>query len=133
MLRRARYLRFLVGVFAATTSYALYCWSDISLFFDECCGWMTFRVAKACGILIPGTYDRTYFGTLFGVGPGWLYRLADDITAIVVAAPPVIVGILIYHWLTFRHRRDAFTRCGNCEYILRGLIYPRCPECGKDV
>ena len=30
-------------------------------------------------------------------------------------------------------RRHGETRCRKCGYILRGLIEPRCPECGERI
>lgn len=30
-------------------------------------------------------------------------------------------------------RRDSETRCRRCQYILRGLSEPRCPECGERI
>ena len=30
-------------------------------------------------------------------------------------------------------RRDTYTRCRQCDHILRGLSEPRCPECGTPI
>ena len=49
--------------------------------------------------------------------------------------PPIVFTVLVYGLIT-RHlpsRRyvDGDLRCRKCNYILRGLIEPRCPECGE--
>ena len=35
--------------------------------------------------------------------------------------------------LTLTRPRDKETRCRKCQYILRGLPEPRCPECGERI
>ena len=47
------------------------------------------------------------------------------------------VAVLVYGLLTRRYYRakgqDDETRCRKCDYILRGLTEPRCPECGERI
>ncbi len=50
-----------------------------------------------------------------------------------VAVPSFLAGLCVFVWCSRRIRRDAFTRCGKCGYILDGLGKLRCPECGKEV
>jgi len=35
--------------------------------------------------------------------------------------------------LTPREKKDGYTRCGKCGYILKGLTEPRCSECGERI
>ena len=48
------------------------------------------------------------------------------------ALPMVIVAVVVFALLP-RRRHDSETRCRNCGYILRGLVEPRCPECGEKI
>ena len=50
----------------------------------------------------------------------------------VVGLPGLLLGLRLYHRLTFKFYRDEHVRC-TCGYILKGLTEPRCPECGKAV
>ena len=56
-----------------------------------------------------------------------IYMLGKGIGLLI----PFIVAILVYHRIACRRRPDGHTRCGKCQYILKGLIEPRCPECGN--
>lgn len=50
--------------------------------------------------------------------------------------PIVLLALLVYSLLTTRYpSRTQFdeTRCRKCNYILRGLTQPRCPECGEAI
>ena len=42
-----------------------------------------------------------------------------------------------YAFLTWRfgppRSKDNETRCRKCNYILRGITEPRCPECGEAI
>lgn len=49
---------------------------------------------------------------------------------------PKLLGLTaacaVYHFLTARPLAPGpETRCRRCDYILRGLREPRCPECGE--
>jgi hypothetical protein len=50
---------------------------------------------------------------------------------------PILIGIIaIYGILTYRYGPrpiDRETRCRKCQYILRGISEPRCPECGEQI
>jgi hypothetical protein len=47
-------------------------------------------------------------------------------------APPIALAVVIYALLSERERRlRAETCCRKCDYILRGISEPRCPECGE--
>lgn len=41
------------------------------------------------------------------------------------------VGWVLVTWQ--EARGDGETRCRKCNYILRGLSEPRCPECGEPI
>ena len=45
-----------------------------------------------------------------------------------------LTAMMIFHRLSSSHNRpDAETRCRQCDYILRGITEPRCPECGERI
>ena len=49
---------------------------------------------------------------------------------------PTIISVVTYHNLLRRfgtRPRDGETHCRKCDYILRGLSEPRCPECGEQI
>lgn len=51
-------------------------------------------------------------------------------------AIPVIaiaVGVLAYHFLMVKGCPDGEIRCRKCQYILKGITEPRCPECGERI
>jgi len=51
-----------------------------------------------------------------------------------VAVSRLAIAVAIYGVLTHKygHRvADDETRCRACDYILRGIPEPRCPECGE--
>jgi hypothetical protein len=49
------------------------------------------------------------------------------------AVGPTVVSALDA-WLTHPQKcKDIETRCRKCDYILRGLTEPRCPECGERI
>ena len=50
--------------------------------------------------------------------------------------PVILVTLVAYGLLTHYLRPrlpDPETRCRKCQYILRGISEPRCPECGERV
>lgn len=64
-------------------------------------------------------------------------ELLYGIVAAIAIAAPAIVGfvpsLLVYDMLT-RPRLDlVHTRCHYCDYILKGIVEPRCPECGRRI
>lgn len=57
-------------------------------------------------------------------------------TMIVDHMPLLIAAFSVYGFLTVRwgpHAAGNETRCRNCNYILRGITEPRCPECGARI
>jgi hypothetical protein len=46
---------------------------------------------------------------------------------------PLLGALLIFHRVVGHSRGDGYTRCGNCDHILKGLSEPRCPECGQKI
>jgi len=63
------------------------------------------------------------------VGLAWLVLL------LMWFIPSVSVA-LAYHWLAMSFggiRFDSETRCRKCDYILKGITEPRCPECGERI
>lgn len=51
------------------------------------------------------------------------------------AVPIVAIGlaVFVYGWLSQVRSGEHETRCRRCQYILRGLSEPRCPECGTSI
>lgn len=52
--------------------------------------------------------------------------------------PACLIALLVYALLTrYCHPKRQFldgeTRCRKCQYILRGISEPRCPECGERI
>jgi uncharacterized paraquat-inducible protein A len=50
--------------------------------------------------------------------------------------PVILMTFLVYAALGFVWRPasgDGETRCRKCQYILRGISEPRCPECGEHI
>ncbi len=56
---------------------------------------------------------------------------------IVWMAPPIVFAVFVYGFITrylpSRQAIDGHLRCRKCNYILRGLTEPRCPECGERI
>ena len=51
--------------------------------------------------------------------------------------PPIFLSLVIFRLLD-KFRKAApdpvnETRCRKCNYILRGITEPRCPECGEKI
>lgn len=56
--------------------------------------------------------------------------------AAVFFVPPIVFSLGTHGLLTWLCRptsNDTETRCRKCNYILRGLTEPRCPECGEKI
>jgi hypothetical protein len=67
---------------------------------------------------------------------GFFLTPPDLTSTLLVATVPAFLGIVIYAWLTQRYGPrliDPETRCRKCQYILRGISEPRCPECGERI
>lgn len=53
----------------------------------------------------------------------------------VLGIVPFLAAAYVYHKLTFFDETygDGELHCPQCEYILKGLSEPRCPECGREI
>jgi hypothetical protein len=52
---------------------------------------------------------------------------------VAIFALPILTSIAVYEVLwPHRHTSDE-SRCRKCNYILRGITEPRCPECGERI
>jgi len=63
-------------------------------------------------------------------------RLADSVGlyATTFGLLPAALGIAVAVWrATATARIDYETRCRKCQYILKSLVEPRCPECGERI
>ena len=92
------------------------------------CGQMFFSVANHIQIAISGSpanlvYRHQPHAWLSGLGVAAFFC-------------STIAGVGVYalatHWFGPR-RADDETRCRTCGYILRGIMEPRCPECGERI
>ena len=67
----------------------------------------------------------------------WSVRLFAGIMGIHfvwLGSVPAVFVLAVYGVLTLRwgpKASDNETRCRKCDYILRGITEPRCPECGE--
>ena len=56
---------------------------------------------------------------------------------VVQLTSPIIIPVVVYGLLTYRYGPQAVlereTRCRKCQYILKGITEPRCPECGERI
>jgi hypothetical protein len=72
-------------------------------------------------------------------GPAFLRPLAGMISEpvaiwMLLGLPASLVSVLAFSALTRRKQSiDSETRCRKCNYILRGISEPRCPECGERI
>ena len=66
---------------------------------------------------------------LTGLAAIWMPMVQH--AAIVLGAS---ASLWLYHRLTpYVPKLDGHTRCGNCGYILKRLVEPRCAECGHRI
>jgi hypothetical protein len=58
-------------------------------------------------------------------------------TVLVYFLPAILLAVLLYailtHYLGSFRRTDHETRCRKCQYILKGISEPICPECGEQI
>lgn len=113
---------FIVAVYASVGTYAL---ADRLGEFKP----LPVGVAYSFGIeTITGTYSFS------GAPPRWLTWAANGVSLVIMDLPPLLVTLAVNHRLTFaRVPSNGHTRCGHCGYILKGLVEPRCPECGRTI
>ena len=53
------------------------------------------------------------------------------VTMTIINVPGMVAAMLIYG--TGKQPNDSHTHCVKCNYILKGLTEPRCPECGERI
>ena len=76
----------------------------------------------------------SWFIPFFGMASAALGR--PIAYSFLLALPPVLAAVLIYGLLTRMYAKSPVgseTRCRKCNYILRGITEPRCPECGERI
>ncbi len=65
------------------------------------------------------------------------FSLAFALSAMLLLISCLSIPATIYGVLTFLYgyesSRDKETRCRECGYILRGILEPRCSECGERI
>lgn len=52
---------------------------------------------------------------------------------VLIAVTVFVAAVIAVVIATRNKRRDSETRCRKCQYILRGISEPRCPECGERI
>ena len=70
-----------------------------------------------------------------GGAPSYGPRMGVGV-AVAWFAPVVLLALATYGLLTALLARRGVageTRCRKCDYILRGISEPRCPECGERI
>lgn len=50
-----------------------------------------------------------------------------------LALIPAVVSLLTFSRLMPRGHDDGMLHCPKCDYVLKGLSEPRCPECGERI
>jgi len=75
--------------------------------------------------------QQLLYGGTIGLTPVAASRLAFNIYIVAT----VLCGVGTYGILTYGRRAATplETRCRKCNYILRGISEPRCPECGERI
>jgi hypothetical protein len=73
----------------------------------------------------------------------WVYQAVDKhlghrpatvITVLLLVTPAALATMFTYAYLRGPHdARDGYLHCLKCDYILKGLSEPRCPECGERI
>ncbi|MBN2447382.1 MAG: hypothetical protein JXO22_11680 [Phycisphaerae bacterium] len=66
------------------------------------------------------------------------FDVGEGVSGPVAWFAPIILLALGCHgvltlWLGPARQSDGETRCRRCGYILRGLVEPRCSECGERI
>lgn len=90
--------------------------------------------AERVGLLKPtGSGSMFVGGRFFPLPPLWMSVIMAIGSIVVLVVPALCAALFVYHRLTFRGARDGETRCRRCDYILKGLTEPRCPECGERI
>ena len=105
-------------------------------------------IAAAVGYVFAVLLGGTYPGGLNNLvrvlalpmwWPGWRESPLNPHQPLAVLlfwfVPTVIVTVLTYATAGyyFKGAPRQETRCRKCDYILRGLTEPRCPECGEGI
>ena len=91
-------------------------------------------------IAIVGGYIFAILWAAFVVDPSQTL-LSEFEQALMIASvfcfPPLSIAFLIYglytRYLGPSEQTDNETRCRKCQYILKGISEPRCPECGERI
>ncbi|MHC4442524.1 MAG: hypothetical protein ACYTF1_24085 [Planctomycetota bacterium] len=59
------------------------------------------------------------------------------VQCLTLSLPIIVISLVTYYFIVRRYRPkwlcDGETRCRKCQYILRGISEPRCPECGERI
>jgi hypothetical protein len=79
-----------------------------------------------------------YFGSMFVISRLPLTTLFSTSVQLALMTAffgvPAAMSVGIYGLLSRRRERyESQTRCRRCQYILRGISEPRCPECGERI
>ena len=102
----------------------------------------------AIATIVAFCYEIALVGTLAETGwtldeiEQWLVRvfaMPDDVAFVLayssITLLPILLALGVYGGLTLwlSPSDDGETHCRKCDYILRGISEPRCPECGERI
>ncbi|GMU81947.1 MAG: hypothetical protein AMXMBFR47_18180 [Planctomycetota bacterium] len=63
--------------------------------------------------------------------------IGDDaaryLLVLALALIPAVASLLVFSRLMPRGHDDGMLHCPKCDYVLKGLSEPRCPECGERI
>ena len=94
-------------------------------------------IAVAVGTISIGlTYSFVEGSTTFLIFPdGSSFQLPAATLPLLWGLVISIVVVATYELLnqSSHKSRESETRCRTCDYILRGITEPRCPECGERI
>ena len=91
----------------------------------------------AVGVATPCGFILFWVGMtlLSPTGGAWYVFVPAILLAFVI---PQSIALSVYGYLTRRYYLslssfDGELHCRRCQYILRGITEPRCPECGERI
>ncbi len=78
-----------------------------------------------------GAIAAAVAGIVFGI-----FEPVEPLLLAVIAVVYSVTSLRMYHVLTCESASLNWPnelRCRKCDYILRGITEPRCPECGEGI
>lgn len=102
------------------------------------------RIMAAVGIVVGLNATLALIDGMVGPHPFILWEFLSECvysggmamahaTRALVGAPTLLLGIVVYHFLSRRLYNDGRARCRKCKAVLVGLSKPCCPHCGESI